>query len=216
MQYRAMRGMPAIFRTRDVGGLRAALLLPAMVLIASGQSVSAPAQLSLTAEVVLTPEFCATKSKKGSFFSGAETFKIGEVACPEIERALKKSFSSVTRVAADPVPGASGAQVVLVPKFTDTSATKAVIPTSSRELVIFLEWTAKDAMGKPVWIETVQGSAKKAQGGGGVPGIGSVSIAGGIWGSMNRKHMVRDAVKDLAETSARKLAESPELRKLAR
>ena len=54
---------------------------------------------------------------------------------------------------------------------------------------------------------------------GGVPTsgvIGGVGVAGGIWGNVNRKHIVRDAVKDLAEISARKLAEAPEPIRLVR
>jgi hypothetical protein len=193
---------------RGIRRLQALLLLPAATLIANGQTAPAPAsKLLLKAEVVLTPEFCSTKSKKGSFISGTrETFAIGPAACPEIEQALKNAFSSVTRVTTDPSPGATSAQLILVPKFVDIGATRAALPFSDRELVVLLEWTAKDQAGKPLWIEAVQGSARKQQGG---------SIGGNIiWEKVNRKRIIKDAVKDLAETSAHKMAEALELRKL--
>jgi hypothetical protein len=183
--------------------LRALLLVPAATVIANGQTARAPAsKLLLKADVVLTAEFCATKSQKGSFISGTrETFAIGQAACPEIEQALKNTFSSVTRVAREPSPGATSVQVVVVPKFVDTSATRAATAFNDRELVVLLEWTAKDSMGKPVWIETVQGSAKRASG-------------GLLFSHLQRQRIVKDAVKELAETSARKMAEATELRKL--
>jgi hypothetical protein len=198
--------MSVMSQTRCLRGIRrlqALLLLPAATLMANGQTTPAPAsRLLLRVEVVLSPEFCATKSKKGSFISGTgETFAIGQAACPEIEQALQSAFSSVTRVATDAPPGATSAQVVLVPKFVDASATKAVTLYSDRELVVLLEWTAKDAMGKPVWIETVQGSAKRLD-------------AGLLFSHLQRKRIIKDAVKDLAETSAHKMAEALELRKL--
>jgi hypothetical protein len=188
---------------RGIRPLQALLLLPAATVIANGQTARAPAsKLLLKADVVLTAEFCATKSQKGSFISGTrETFAIGEAACHEIERTLKNTFSSVTRLAMEPSPGATSVEIVLIPKFVDIGATRAVTAFNDRELVVLLEWTARDSMGKPVWIETVQGSAKRASG-------------GLLFSHLQRQRIVKDAVIDLTEASARKMAEAPELRKL--
>ncbi len=160
----------------------------------------ADAPLTLKAALVLTPEFCATKTKTGSFASGKETFEIGKAACAELEPALKGVFSSLTRIAAPPSPEET--QVVLLPKFGDVDATKTLGAFSDREMVILLEWTVKDRSGKTVWIETVQGSAKHH--------MGNAFTHG-----KNVKLIVEDSVKDAAEQSASKMSSSPELRKLA-
>ena len=156
--------------------------------------------LTLKAALVLTPEFCATKTKQGSFASGKETFEIGKVACAELEPALKGVFSSLTRIMAPPSP--EGTQVVLLPKFGEVEATKTLGAFSDREMIVLLEWTVKDRSGKTVWIETVQGSAKHH--------MGNTFTHG-----KNVKLIVEDSVKDAAEQSASKMSSSPELRKLA-
>src|SRR5437762_833198 len=111
-------------------------LIPLVALItAEGQTAPhAEGKLALRAALVLTPEFCATKSKKGDFFSGKETFDIGKSACAALEPALSGAFSSVTRV--DVAPSSVEAQVVLVPRFVDVGATKALGAFSNRELVV--------------------------------------------------------------------------------
>lgn len=156
--------------------------------------------LRLKAALVLTPDFCATKTKKGSFVSGKETFEIGKAACAELEPALKGVFSSLTRTEAPPSP--EEAQVVLLPKFGDLEATKTLGAFSDREMIVLLEWTVKDRSGKTVWIETVQGSSKHH--------MGNTFTHG-----KNVKLIVEDSVKDAAEQSASKMSSSPELRKLA-
>src|SRR5208283_4975974 len=114
----------------------------------------APPKLSLTAALVLTPEFCATVNKKKS-----EKFQVGKAACAELEPVLKGIFTSLTRV--DDSSKAGDAQVVLEPKFADVAATEAAIAFSNRELVVQVEWTVRDQSGKAIWIETVQGSSKR-------------------------------------------------------
>lgn len=149
---------------------------------------------------MLTPEFCAIKTKKGNFMSGKETFEIGKAACKELEPALKGSFGSLIQVpdAASP----QDAQVVLVPRFVDADATKSTTAFSNREMIVLLEWTVKDQAGNTVWLETVQGSAKHH--------IGNMFTY-----SKNLKLIVEDSVKDVAKESAAKMAASPELRKLS-
>src|SRR5271169_4836922 len=97
----------------------------------------APKKLSLTAALVLTPEFCATVNKKKS-----EKFPVGKTACNELEPVLKGIFTSLTRV--DDSSKAGDAQVVLEPKFADVAATQANIAFSNRELVVQVEWTVRD------------------------------------------------------------------------
>jgi len=180
--------------------LLCALCLPAVFMTARGQTTSsADAKLTLKAALVLTPEFCATNIKKGDFFSGKETFDIGKAACAELEPALRGAFSSLTRVLA--ADSSKDAQVVLIPRLVDVAATKTVSPFSNREMVVLLEWTAKDASGKTVWIDTVQGSAKRH--------------AGTLFTrDKNLKLIVQDSVKDAAEQSSSKMSSAPELRKL--
>ena len=155
--------------------------------------------LRLKAALVLTPEFCATKTKKGSFVSGKETFEIGKAACTDLEPALKTVFPSLTRVAAVPPP--EEVQVVLLPRFGEVDATRTLGAFSDREMVVLLEWTVTDRSGKTVWIETVQGSAKHHMG-------------NSFTHNKNLKLIVEDSVRDAAEQSANKMSSSPELRKL--
>jgi len=150
-----------------------------------------PKKLSLTAALVLTPEFCETVNKKRS-----EKFPVGKVACIELEPTLRSAFASLTRV--DDSSKAGDAQVVLEPKFADVGATQKAFAFSSRELVILVEWTVRDHSGKVVWLETVQGSAKRH--------IGNTFTHGS-----NLKHIVQDSVQDMAQQSAAKMSSSPQL-----
>ena len=170
------------------------LLLP-LALLAAEKKPTPPQKLSLTAVLVLTPEFCATETKKKS-----EKFPIGKAACTELEPTLKPVFTSLTRV--DDPSKAGDAQLVLEPKFADVAATQAAIAFSNRELDVQVEWTVRDQSGKVIWIETVEGSAKRHAGN------------AFTYGS-NKKHIVNDSVEDMAEQSAAKMSSSPELRKLS-
>ena len=152
-------------------------------------------KLSLTAALVLTPEFCATVDKKKR-----EKFPVGKTACTELPPVLKGIFTSLTQV--DDPAKAGDAQVVLQPKFAEVGATEKAFAFSDRELVVMVEWTVRDQSGKAIWIETVQGSAKRH--------IGNAFTYGS-----NLKHIVEDSVQDMAEQSAAKMAASPQLLKLS-
>ena len=65
-----------------------------------------------------------------------------------------------------------------------------------------MEWTAKDASGKTVWIDTVQGSATHH--------MGNVFTY-----TKNRNRIVTDSVKDAVAKAAQKMAASPDLRRVA-
>lgn len=173
------------------------LLLPIATPAATKKAAPPPTQkLSLTAALVLTPEFCATEDKKKS-----EKFPIGKSACTELESVLKPIFISLTKV--DDASEAGDAQVVLEPKFADVAATQGNgFAFSNRELDVEVEWTVRDQAGKAIWIETVEGSAKRHAGN------------AFTYGS-NKKHIVEDSVRDMAEQSAAKMSASPELQKLS-
>ena len=162
----------------------------------------ADAKLPIKAALVLTPEFCATKIKpKGSALTKEwGTFEVGKAACEQLEPALKEAFFSLSRVAAP--PAAQEAQLVLLPRIVDVNATTAMGAFSNREMVVVLEWTAKDPAGNTVWLETVQGSAKHH--------MGNLFTF-----KKNQVLIVTDSVKDAAVQSASKMSSSPELRKLA-
>jgi hypothetical protein len=189
--------------------IRGFFIAPSLVVLLSVLSVNARGQaaqaegtkLALKAALVLTPDFCATKTKKGTFLSGKETFEIGKAACRELEPALKGAFSDVTRVVE--ASSTEGAEVVLMPKFVDVDATKSTLAFSNREMIVLIEWTVKDQSGKTVWIETVQGSAKHH--------IGNM-----ITYKKNLKLIVEDSMKDAAAQSASKMSSAPELRNLGR
>lgn len=183
-----------------IGCLGVMTYLPAM-LAEEPSAASADAKLPLNAVLVLTPEFCATKFKQGSMWTtGRETFDVGKMACTDLEPALKSAFGNLTVVSAPPTSG--DAQLVLVPKFTDTHATTSSFAFANREMDVFLEWTAKDSAGKTVWLQTVQGSSKHH--------MGNVFTHG-----HNVNLIVRDSVKDVADQSVAKMEAAAELRKLA-
>lgn len=177
-----------------------ALLLSAAKVAAVAQIAPAPdTKLALKATLVVTPEFCATKFTKGSWATVKETFEVGKIACAELGPALQKVFSSLTSVTA--APSSADAQVVLTPRFVDVGATVGVTAFSNREMDVFLEWTVKDAAGKTIWIETVQGSSKHH--------MGNVFTH-----SKNLKLIVTDSVKDAVQQSATKMSAAAELRNL--
>ena len=192
-------------RCRSTIHWRVWLVLWASARAAGGQEPEAlGVTQSLKAEIVLTPEFCKTKISKGSRLHSPafrkESFEVGKAACSQMQQGLRHVFASLAAVDKE---DNAGAQVVLIPRFVDLSATRPGGPApaySDRELVVLLEWTAKDADGKPVWIETVQGSAVRR--------LGSVF-------TNDHKRIIEDAVKDLLRTSARKMSNAPEMRQLA-
>ena len=164
-------------------------LLLTFSIMAQNQTPAPPQKLPLTAALVLTSEFCATVNKRGG-----EKFLVGKAACSQLGPVLKGSFTTLTQV--DDFSKAGDAQVVLEPKFADVGATKPKAFHSRRELVVLMEWTARDRSGKTVWIETVEGSAKRRY-------------------SRNTKHIVEDSVQDMAQQTASKISSSPQLLKLS-
>jgi hypothetical protein len=177
------------------GLARYLLILAATAEILAAQSPASPGpQLPLKAVLVLSQEFCATKMPKGG------RVEVGKLACADFEPALRDVFPRLTVTAE--VPKTVDAQIVLIPAFVDLAATTGMTAFSDRKLDVFLQWTAKDASGKTVWIETVRGSATHR--------------AGTLFTySKNFKLMVSDAVRDMASQSATKMSASPELRKLS-
>lgn len=174
---------------------------PAVCVTVSGQdSTSGNQKLPLNAALVLTPEFCASKVEKGHG-NLRDTFQVGKAACTELEPTLRNIFFSLSRVQSESASG--NAEIVLLPRITDASATLA----KTREMVLLLEWTVKDRSGKTVWLDTVQGSAKHK-----TEGVFRYSNK-----NLNKtlNHMVEDAMEDAAEQSASKMSASPELRRFA-
>ena len=156
--------------------------------------------LALSAQLVLTPEFCASEFKKGDWVSGKETFKVGEVACRELEPALKNVFSKLS--IASTATLSEGNQVLLIPRFLDAGATKTMGAFSNRQMDVLLEWTVKDAAGNTLWLETVKGSAKHHTG-------------NMITYKKSFKAIVEESTRDVAGESANRMSQSPELRKLS-
>ncbi len=172
--------------------------LAPVALPSGGQQAPAPAQprtLALTAAIVLTPEFCASVKEKGH-----EKFAVGKSACAQLEPILKPVFQ---RLLSTDDPAKSGnAQIVLEPKFSDIGATQRAFAFSDRELVVLVEWTVRDQSGKVLWLDTVEGHAKRHN--------------GNLYTyRSNLKHIVEDSVKDMAEQSAAKISTAPSLAKLS-
>jgi hypothetical protein len=172
-------------------------------LTASAQTPNAQPEMTsskmlLRAELVLSPQFCSAKT--GHYLDGS-ALSIGKTVCPQLEAKLQDVFSDLKRIDKPPAAGTTSAQVVLIPKFVDISATQPLFASSQRELVIFLEWTVRDAAGKTVWLQTVEGSSQHK--------------LGWVITSKSRTALVKGAATELANASASKMSAAPELRKLA-
>jgi hypothetical protein len=129
-------------------------------LTASAQTPDNPLQvtqtkLPLKADLVLSPEFCDTRQRQSIAFK--DVLRVGEPACSQLEAELNKVFSLLRTVETIPAPGTSSAEVVLIPRFVDISATKPMLPSSQRELVILLEWTIQNTAGRTIWLQTGSG-----------------------------------------------------------
>jgi len=176
----------------------AGVLLSSAVSHAQEPAPAASKKIPLTAALVLTPEFCATVNKVGKKMINQEKFAVGKEACKQLEPALAAVFTSLARV--EDSANTGDAQVVLEPKFDDVGATQKAFAFSNRELVLVLEWTVRDKSGKVLWLETVEGSAKRH--------IGNTFTHGS-----NLKHIIEDAVQNLTEQSVEKMASAPQLRR---
>jgi hypothetical protein len=182
-------------RFRQTLVLHAILLSFLSALPALPQSSPAIAhKLPLTASLVLTPEFCATVSKQGS-----EKFQIGKASCKVLGPTLQNAFSSVTQV--DDGSKTGSAQVVLEPRFADTTTNHRVFAFSSRELVLDVEWTVRDPSGKIIWIGTVQGTAKRHMG-------------NAFTYKHNATKILELSAQNMADESAATISDAPELQKL--
>ncbi|MFZ1134768.1 MAG: hypothetical protein WAN69_07470 [Candidatus Korobacteraceae bacterium] len=181
--------------------LCAVFILAAAISAHAQSSTPTDSRLKLQAQLVLTPEFCATKyGENHSAFKVEDAWEVGSAACTELEPALKGTFSSLTVVTTP--ASSSDADVVLTPKFVNTSATKTMWANSKRELLVVLEWTAKDKSGKTVWVETIQGTATEKEG-------------NGFSHTKHAKTLSAKSVNDAAAKSAAAMSASAELRKLA-
>ena len=158
---------------------------------------AAPGKLSLRAEIVLSPEFCAARKRQSLALK--DVLHTGKATCAQLYDALTPIFSDLKRVEKVSAAGTSTAQLTLIPKFADVSATQQpFLPSSQRRLVIFLEWTIQDSAGHILWLQTVQGSSEHK--------AGWLITAKGV------SAMVDAAVSDLVKTSVTKISSAPELR----
>ncbi len=171
---------------------------PFTLLSQAPNSPSGP--LHLNAALVLSPELCAKKVKKGGgAFTGKEIFDVGAAACRQLEPGMKPAFDSLTRV--DSVESAGSAQVILLPEFVESSATRPAFILSSQKMILLIQWTVKDSGGHTLWIQTVEGAA--------------TGHGGGTHNSY-LKRLVEDVMKNSAEQAVASMTAAPELRALSK
>jgi len=187
------------------------------VLIVANSKIAPPtdaspadAKLQLKAAVVLTPTLCL-RIDRPTF---VDNFSTGKIFCEKVSPALEGTFSSLDRISDPSSPGQ--AQVVLLPRIVSVSRTQKTFHYMA-DIVIEVEWTAKDSSGKMVWIETVQGHANDKE---------KLNIGADDKAYEHKQHyaspydkvvdrVFRAAMQDLVEQSASKMSASPELRRLA-
>jgi hypothetical protein len=159
-------------------------------------------KLPLKAALVLTPDFCKSKLSHNDRENAKAGIEVGKIACGEFEPALKDVFATLTTIS--DLKDVGGAQVILTPRFVDLGARmEGITSFANYDLYVFLEWTAKDASGKTIWLDTVEGSARHQ--------VGNLFTA-----RKNGRIIAHDAVKDLAARSASRISSSAELRKFSR
>jgi hypothetical protein len=179
-----------------------ALFLTSLAMPAQNVGADSPTtpKLALDADLVLTPEFCATK--KGLRLALAQTYVIGPTACEQLNSVLRATFLKVTRVDSVPKPDIGAARVTLIPKFADIMAVQASQLLYRPELVILVEWTVLDGRGKTIWVQTVQGSSRYKMGTWALPGKA-------------RKIMVEQAVEELTSASVHAISAASEIQRVA-
>jgi len=155
--------------------------------------------LSLKADIVLSPGFCATKKRQSIAIK--DVLNVGKSACAQLVNALMPVFSDLRRIEKASEPGKGTAEITLVPRFADINATQQpFLPSSRRSLIVLLEWTVQDSTGRTIWLQTIQGSSEHK--------------AGWIITTKSVSAMVDDAISVLANESAQKISAAPEIRRL--
>jgi hypothetical protein len=157
-----------------------------------------PDKLPLKADLVLSPQFCGVKKRQSIAIK--DVLNVGKAACPKLQDKLGAIFSDLRRVDTAPAAGTSAAQVVLIPRVVDVNSTEPLVPSSQRRLVITLEWTIQNSAGRPIWLQTVQGSSQHKQG---------LFVT-----KKGMTALVDAAIDDLAEQSVSKMSSARELRDL--
>jgi hypothetical protein len=152
-------------------------------------TTSADSQLPLKAAIILKQEFCESDSSKGSYWkTGKTTYFTGRIFCREAERALKGTFTSLTRTS--DVAMAGDAQLMLIPKYIGMNEK---LHLASSDLTIAYEWAVKDSAGNTVWVATVEGHAH----------------------GHKKDEIFVDSMNDFFAQSATKMSSSPELLRFA-
>src|SRR6266849_7327915 len=96
----------------------------------SAQPQIAPTKLSLRAEIVLSPEFCATRRRQSPALK--DVLNVGKATCAQLYAALVPVFSDLTKLESVPTAGNGAAHITLIPRFVDISATQHPFRPSSQ------------------------------------------------------------------------------------
>lgn len=156
-----------------------------------GPSSKTGGKMEATAIVVLTREFCTAQVKNRTY--GTEFFAVGRLLCPAAEEAVRNSFERVIRMETAPKPEDAGGHLVLIPRYADMEATVTATLVGKRAVALLVEWTATDPGGNILWVQTVEGDARKATG-------------------FNHIKLMEMAARDVAVKSAEAIQNSQEIR----
>jgi hypothetical protein len=172
------------------------ILLGVMMLegsAAAQQPSLSSGKIAATAIVVLTHEFCTVEVKRGNWGVGNEVFRPGLLICPSAEEAVRNSFERVIRMETAPKPEDAGGHLVLIPRYADMEATTTATTIGKRNIALLLEWRAIEPSGKILWVQTVEGDARKATG-------------------LNHQKLLQMVARDLAAKSTEAIEKSQEIR----
>lgn len=162
----------------------------------------ADGKYALEAILVLPPEQCGVKVKKGNLIIKTEKFDMKQLLCPAAEAAVQQVFDKYTRVETMPEKGTTPGKIIVTPRLVDLEATTTATAFGKRKMVLLIEWMATDETGKPFWAQTVQGSTEEK--------MGNL-----FTGGKHQRKMIESVRKDLTEKSIQAMKQSPEFQKLA-
>ena len=158
--------------------------------------------LKLSAELVLTPDFCAIKKAEGNgITSYKDKFEVGKKLCAALAERLPSVFEHLNKVEAIPQGDEAGSDLVLIPKMGDVKTKLGAMAFSKRDVEVAIEWTALDRTGKTLFVTIVEGTGE--------------SHKGNVFTHAKNATKANDEViKDLTDKSINAIASAPELTKI--
>ncbi len=179
---------------------------PTLVVYKAPETISVPypnvKKIPLTVELRLNEELLGAQWPRECLSDKCVVIPLGAVLSEQAESMSRKLFTGliVAKSAADGAPTKSDA--ILSPKPVAIERTLGATAFSDSVLTVVLEWTMKDANGRPVWVDATKGH-------------GVAKSGNAFTHSSNATDQIGALVKDLFLKSYRLISGAKEIRALA-